>query len=550
MTQISSLDQPTKSGRTRWILSLVLVLPALFPYFSHYRYAWAHGLIPTGFLIRDMPYYMSNARAHFAGGYFHLFYALPFSPNDDSPQIYFQPHVLLLGLIWRFSNLEIDTVFLIFSAVAAVVCARVAVALYEFLVGLDTKAKRIALPLFFWGGGVIVLAGLGKLLVVGAGADPMELERLFDFDPFRGWWFLDFGRNLLFGTEAYYHALFFGAVLLAMQRRYIASALAALVLSSSHPFTGIELLGVLSAWIAVERVILRSRVIPTRFMAAIGLTLLLHLAYYLWFLPSISPEHASVAQAWESAFILSWRGLVAGHILVFALAVWTVHTDARWRAYFASPSARLLTTWFIVALAMANHDLFLSPVQPLHFTRGYIWTPLFFMGAPSLVGLIDYLLKKRLLGMIAIGGVACIMLLDNALWLSTMKWRPDVVTDGVMISPPRWEVLEELRKPQYEGALVLSRDLDLGYLVTAYTPLRSWYSHWANTPYRDERKEELAALFNSGSYLDAWRRRKIVVVLKKELTPQTPGWLKDLNGQATMENDQFRIYLVDPAKPS
>jgi hypothetical protein len=32
----------------------------------------------------------------------------------------------------------------------------------------------------------------------------------------------------------------------------------------------------------------------------------------------------------------------------------------------------------------ANHELFIDPVQPIPFTRGYIWTSLFLLVIPSL----------------------------------------------------------------------------------------------------------------------------------------------------------------------
>ncbi len=557
----SDLTDPSKnrSELSRWLAAIVLCIPALFPYISHYFYARAHGLMPTGFLIRDMPYYMANARAHFAGGHFHLLYALPFSPYDNSPRIYFQPHTLLLGLMWKISHLEIHTVFLIFSAIAAIVCSRVALALFEYLIGLDTRAKKIVLVLFFWGSGVIVLAGLLKLLLVGAGDLPMEFERLFDFDPFRGWWFLDFGRNLLFGTEAYYHALFFGAVLLAMKRRFIASTIAALVLSMSHPFTGIELLAVLCAWIALELVLLGRKTIPIHYAITIALIAAAHATYYLWFLPHASPEHAAVQQVWSSAFVLSWQSLVTSIALVLPLAIYTVHTSERWRKYFADASKRLLAVWFVVALVLANHDLFITPVQPLHFTHGYIWTPLMLMGAPSLVALISHLLRKRSIGIIAVVGISALFLLDDALWLTTTALRRDVITDGAMITPDRWDILLELRKPEYDDALVLSRDvniggaapeIDLSYLATAYTPLRSWYSHWANTPYRDQRANELVALFNKGIYLDEWRKRKTVVILRNDVIPNTPTWLEQLHARLMKQNASFSVYLLEPKMSS
>jgi hypothetical protein len=550
VTQNSATESsPKHRERIRWGCAILLALPAALPYLTHYLYARAHGRVPTGFLIRDMPYYMANARAHFAGGHFHLLYQLPFSPYDNTPAIYFQPHTLLLGLFWKISHLEVNVLFLIFSAIAAVVCARVAIALYEQLIGLESFVKRVGLLIFFWGGGALVLSGAIKLWLFGPGTEAMVFERYFDVDPFRGLWFLNFGRNLIFGTEAYYHALFFGAVLLAFRRRFIASAIIALLLSMSHPFTGLELLLILLSWAIFETLILRKRAMPAWYPIAIAAILGLHLVYYLWFLQR-SPEHASVAKAWAQAYILHLPNALAAYGFVLAFAIATVRTSARFRHYFAEPSHRLLAMWFLVAFALANHDLVMKPLQPLHFTRGYIWTPLFLMGAPSLVALIDYLRTRlKALGMIAIVALVAVFLLDNGLWLTTLYKRPDVITDGPMLTPGRWEMLQKLKDPKYEGCLVLSQDLDLGYLVTAYTNLRSWYSHFANTPYLQERVDQLRMLFSEGVYLNEWRTRPTLIILRRDYTPEPPAWLDAIGAKLVEENSEIRVYRVEPANP-
>jgi hypothetical protein len=64
------------------------------------------------------------------------------------------------------------------------------------------------------------------------------------------------------------------------------------------------------------------------------------------------------------------------------------------------------------------------------------------------------------------------------------------------------------------GRVVLSEDAQLGYLLTAYTPLRSWRSHYANTPWSPERRAELDAFFQQGKVTDAWRALPLIVVFR------------------------------------
>jgi hypothetical protein len=57
----------------------------------------------------------------------------------------------------------------------------------------------------------------------------------FDPGPARGWWRLNFGRNLIYGpTEVYYRTVFFLAILFLIWRRFGSAIFLAALLSLSH----------------------------------------------------------------------------------------------------------------------------------------------------------------------------------------------------------------------------------------------------------------------------------------------------------------------------
>jgi hypothetical protein len=145
---------------------------------------------------------MAEARQHFAGG-FHLLYGLPASSDYDTPRVYFHPQTLLLGALVNFTGIESGLVYSAFGLAATLIFFRIAIGLYEFVVGLRSAAQLLVLPLFLWGGGLAILCGF--LFKVAAGGD------LLAFDT--GAWGANLGRGVIYGVEAYYHALFFGAVL-------------------------------------------------------------------------------------------------------------------------------------------------------------------------------------------------------------------------------------------------------------------------------------------------------------------------------------------------
>ena len=208
---------------------------------------------------------------------------------------------------------------------------------------------------------------------------------LLVFDPSDGFWFLNLGRNLVFTTEAYYHLIFLGCILLVLWRRFAWALTCAALLSASHPFYGLELLIVLGVWSIIEWVGKRPDRPPLYFPIALSVLTVLHVGYYLVLLNYLSEEHRVLKQQWSLPWLLPFSSMLAAYGIVAALAAIALIEHWR-RTRSLSWTQRLFLIWFAVCLALGKHDLLITPVQPLHFTRGYIFgTPLFLIGAPILV---------------------------------------------------------------------------------------------------------------------------------------------------------------------
>ena len=87
----------------RWWVPVLLAIPALIPLVNSLVVARARGLVATGFIQIDQPYYVADARKYFDEG-FHFLYGNPYA-GYDTPRIYFQPHLFLLGC---FQQLGLD----------------------------------------------------------------------------------------------------------------------------------------------------------------------------------------------------------------------------------------------------------------------------------------------------------------------------------------------------------------------------------------------------------------------------------------------------------
>jgi len=528
-----------KEGLKIWLISALLVLPALFPYYTHY-FVKTDGLIPSGFIQFDQPFYMGNAREHFDNGSFRLTYSNPASPYYDSPAIYFQPQTLFWGALWRLSGWNPGFIFVATGLIAGVVCMRMALAVYKAVVGLDTPPEWFGLVIFCWGGGLLALAGIFFNLIT------QQFEHsIFRFDPFDGWWFLNLGRNLIFPSEAIYHAFFLGSVFCVIKKKLGLALLLAFVLSFSHPYTGIELLGILTAWAFLEVVLLRNREVPVSFLICLVVLSGLHLGYYLGFLKQF-PEHRSLQSQTELPWILSIKNILPAYSLVGGFALWSIFRRPGVKIFLRSPLNRLLLTWFFVAFLLANHELFMRPIQPLHFTRGYIWMPLFLLGARSLTDLFARLAlrKQSILKFASISLLVVVFLADNALWLGSF---PSKGWYGFRLTHDERELYSWFAAPENKRALVVSEDNRIGYFSTVYSPLRAWCSHYSNTPEFNQRQEEVRQFFRGAPPLAEWQRVTLLIVSPSS-KPFNRAFMTAGNVEITtpFHNSSFTVVRVKP----
>jgi len=526
-----------------WLIGLALAAPAWIPYVSHFV-APSPGRLPTGFISYDMPYYLANAREHFDGGRFQTLYSNPFDFRYDAPAIYFQPMTLALAGILQGTHLDPGLVLVGFEVVAAWLCARVGLSLYFEVVGIGGRARGVGLLAFFWGGGLLAIAGIGYSLVKRG-----VIANIFQFDPAGGWWFLNFGRNLIFPTEALYHALFFGSVLCLLRDRFASALALALVVSASHPFTGIELLLILATWSALELFFVRSSAVPRLFFFGVVALLVLHVGYYLGYLGRF-PEHVKLMKAWTVAWELEAVHFLPAYSLVGALAFWSFRRLDLARQFFDQPRNRLFLTWFAVAFALANHEFAFRPIQPLHFTRGYIWTPLFFLGAMPLITVFARCERpaRYKLRTAAIAATLTLFSLDNILWLGQfpLAAAQGRQFSGFFVKPTQLDLYRWLARDENRGATLLALDPELGYLASVYTPLRSWIGHEYNTPDLDKRKEEIASFFNEGRIADAWKGKTLIVAVDRtapesQLPPQG-------GTRPVYQNPGYLVYRLEPIR--
>jgi hypothetical protein len=514
-----------------WV-PLLLSLPAWIPLIWTASRAWLNGKVPTAFVQYDLAGYLADARQHFSQG-FHLAYGNPYA-SYGMPRIYFEPHLLLLGIL-QWLGLSPDAALILFGLAAAAFTSIVAGKLYEEWVGWRTPAQKLGFVCFFWGGGLMSLGG-----ALFAWATHGKIVRsFFAFDPSDGWWMLNFGRNLVAPTEAYYHGLFLLAILLLIRRQFAWTLAVAVLLSASHPFTGISLALVLVAYSAVE-LLLGSGAASWGLFAGSVAVATLHVGYYLIFLNRFA-DHRAVQEQWNLDWPYTFWTFVPALYLVGTLAFGRLTRWKNAKLVVADSRMRLSLVWFAVIFGLTQHDLVIAPRQPIHFAHGYDWMALFFLASPALLTVLEKMLAIRQppVRVLALTAFLAVFLSDNLLWLASFA-DPAVQWHAIALTRPEKDVLDWLDVHAAGGSYVASTDLWINYLTPTYTNLRSWSGHDYNTPHGKQKKAEVAAAFDTGTPIPTANPVYYVPARDRHWSPP-PG------ANQVYANQAFDVWMYAPA---
>lgn len=459
-------------------MDVVYILLAIAPFQILYLGHWLKigidpDVIPTGFIQYDMPYYSANGREIFERGN-GFAYPNPYDSSPTPPIIYFQWPIWLLGFAIKKLNIDPGIFYFMFGIVGSLLCAYFTLLVVKKLLP-DSRFRGLLFFLVMWGGGFLCLAALIENIIHG---NPV-LFRLFRYDPGDGLWFLNWGRNLIYPLEAIYHAIVAATWLAVLNNRWFWAIFGGALLATAHPFSGFQLLLILTLWFAILASLEQTSSMVNNFLVMAVCTALF-LVYYKVFLNSI-PQHRAIHEEWSIAWTLPINSMIMAYSPIALLAACRIWIDR----HKLDRNVGFLFTYFLISLLLAKHDLFIRPIQPLHFTRGYLWTPLCLIALPLMQRIILFLQKKLFpyLFKYLIIMLAGLALSDNTMFIIDRLLYP---ADAFFITPEERQILTKINQLGLDGIL-LSPEPKLSYLSATYTSVRPYLGHTALTPEYEDR---------------------------------------------------------------
>lgn len=352
------------------------------------------------------------------------------------------------------------------------------------------------------------MAGIPIALTKPMGTLPF-LDRMLFIDPAWGWWGLNFGRGHFISTEGYFHFLFLAGIFCLLKKKWNLALIVSLLLSLSHPFTGVEYLAIVTAWGFIEKVIVKNKDLPWKFVIGISLILAFHVFYYLFFLNRFT-EHHSVSEQYSLNWRLRFFSMIPAYCIVGTLAIASFFKLKK--GFLSTASTRLFLTWFVIAFVLANHEVFMKPMQPLHFTRGYVWSGLFLLGLPAL----HYLFQNRKLKYFFFLTLFSILFFsDNFLWILTKAsfYRTSPSIDCITLEQKN--LLDTIAKNSSNKTLLIGNDEVLVYMSTAYSKAYPWISHPFTTPFVTKKEKAYRDFIEKGTIDSSWGKREAIFVFHK-----------------------------------
>ncbi|MBI1783921.1 hypothetical protein HYR69_02140, partial [Candidatus Sumerlaeota bacterium] len=350
------------------------------------KYYWFHhvppGYVFYGYLQGDQKIYIALIRwaMKSPNGFT---YSYPWDLSPDAPAIFFQLPIWMMAWLARLlPSVQFHDLFDIFRMILAP-------GMYFYL----GRMTQLYFPrgggrsrLWFWivfltlgfGGGIAwVWTAMDPGWTVENKLTQFLVCHEYEEKDYR-WWFLNVFRNVYYSFEVLYHLLFLGMAVYLIRGRYVGALCFYALGLTANPFLGIQMTALLLPALAVDAW-RPSRTSCPRWSIFPALFLLGLFAGYYYIFLNLWPVGRSLREQHSEAYSLplSFWDIFLGYapfLLFFAIS-WFIPGFAKRQC--KSRGRLILLLWLGGSFLLTQNSRFLPHgVQPMHFTRGYLYPPL------------------------------------------------------------------------------------------------------------------------------------------------------------------------------
>lgn len=525
-----------KNNLKKWLLALCLSLPIIFFYGFHFFYHDANHQ-PSGLIQSEHSLYLISAKEYQTGNAV-ILYHYPLDDYLQSPKIFFQAPIFILGYLWKWLSINPGLLLAIFGLLFTFFTMRVVIEILHRILS-EKKYLFIISVLFAWGGGILAISGIALHFLYFKGTSNIS-DHIFSLDPGSGWWCLNFGRSLIYPLEAFYHFVFVLAILFVLQKKFLWSASLMILLTLSHPYSSTELLLIVFTWACLEYFYLRSKEISKIEISYIGFAMVFHFFYYgLWL------HHFPVSKVISQQVALDWSykawHFVPAYAIVWLLCFLTIKHIPLLKKQFSSPVNRLFFCWGTVAFLLSVHGFAIKPVQPLHYTRGYVYAGFFLFAIPAIVSLIAEVKNKKNIFFKVIGGIAILIFLsDNILWFYS---NSSFNSTGILYNRDQQELIHYFSDKKEKGWVIGSeKTADFTAYLQLYSSYRGWIPHPILTFDLAHKKEAFNNLVLGQRIDEKWKQVPTYLYLEKN---DSILFNHNLFFPVTFENKQYKVFKIN-----
>ena len=426
------------------------------------------GQIFTGFWRADMMYYCSGIREFLDNGNGFV-YGHPFSNTFTSPRIYSYLQHLILFWCWQLSGISIPVLWQIGRFVFG---CFMFISLYVLLKQFFKKEElKYAFLVISLGGGWVAIWAVLRYLDGHQGMTYLQIFQMFTISgamPEIGTsWAPNIFMNALYTTEAFYHGIAFLTFAAVIKRRFVLSAIGVLATWWAHPFTGVEISGIIIFFTLIES-ILKPQKHEFGLLITCGAISVIFLVYYKFLLPYWSAEAKYGIEHWthlSSSMKFDFYEAPAMWGIFLVWPFFFLIRKCRRFILLSNRTDRFLLVWIISVFLLLLQDRIMPDsipvVCPLHYSHGYMYLPMAILSVRGIMMLIHNWQPRTRFTVAA--GFLIFASLDNAVLLMAMSTFPGRLVIDKDISQTISFLAD--KEPPSTIAIIPTRPLDWLYLT-------------------------------------------------------------------------------------